>query len=631
MMLQSIPAAGYSARYGLDLRKINLLSMKKRITNSWLTLYLAVGMILLLFTQCQSPPPPLDSYQKWETITLDFTGPTTSETAEHNPFTHYRMNVVFSQGEQQFVVPAYYAADGQAGETSAEAGAIWRVHFTPNSTGIWDYEVSFRTGEMIAVSDELTAGTTLAPDGDTGQFEVVAPTGRHEGFRAKGRLVNKGGRYLEFAESGDLFIKGGANSPENMLAFKDFDGTYSSDPKKQFIKEYKPHLQDWATGDPTWQDGKGKGLIGAINYLSEVGMNAVYFLTMNIEGDAGDVFPYRSHENLSRFDCSKLDQWNVVFTHAQKKGLALHVVTQETENELLLDEGDTGPMRRLYYRELVARFAHHYAIFWNLGEENGPAPFSPEGQSTQQRKDMIDWLKGNDPYDNPVLLHTHAGRDLKDHILQDVLGYEALDGLSMQIGNRYHVYDDLVKWWKASKESGHEWISYMDEIGWYWMGAMPDQDMPTHDTLRQEVLWSTFMAGASGVEWYFGYKYAQSDLNCEDWRSRDNLWKQTKIAMDFFSDLPLREMEPMDELLTGEQAHCFAKKGETYVVYFKSPAANKLSLVDLDGTVKVRWMNPQTGKWLEDKTQSLAGGTTISLSPPIDEQQKDWVALVTKE
>ena len=171
----------------------------------------------------------------------------------------------------------------------------------------------------------------------------------------------------------------------------------------------------------------------------------------------------------------------------------------------------------------------------------------------------------------------------------------------------------------------------MDEIGWYWMGAMPDQDMPTHDTLRQEVLWSTFMAGASGIEWYFGYKYAQSDLNCEDWRSRDNLWKQTKIAMDFFSDLPLREMEPMDELLQGEQAHCLAKKGETYVVYFKRPAANKLSLVDLDGTVKVKWMNPQTGKWLADKTQSLAGGTTIALSPPMDEQQKDWVALVTKE
>ena len=68
--------------------------------------------------------------------------------------------------------------------------------------------------------------------------------------------------------------------------------------------------------------------------------------------------------------CSKLDQWEVVFAHADRLGLHLHFKTQETENDQDLDGGRLGTERRLYYRELIARFAHHLALNWNLGEEN---------------------------------------------------------------------------------------------------------------------------------------------------------------------------------------------------------------------------------------------------------------------
>ncbi len=601
--------------------------MYLRMTLSRTLAVLAVG-VLFAFFGCQEAAPEVKQYEKWQVITLDFEGPNTSETAELNPFTDYRVNVIFSSGSTEYRVPAYYAADGNAAESSADEGSTWRVHFTPDQVGTWTYEVSFEQGSMIAVSKD--EGEAVGAHGEKGVFEVIAPTANTHPFQSKGRLIHPKGRFFHFAETGEPFIKGGANSPENLLAYADFDGTYSIDSTKQFIKEYQAHLQDWKAGDPTWQAGKGKGLIGAINYLSEVGMNAVYFLTMNIEGDGRDVFPYRSHTDLTRFDCSKLDQWNIIFAHAQAKGIALHFVTQETENEMLLDDGDTGPIRSLYYRELVARFAHHHAVFWNLGEENGPADFSPIGQNTAQRKAMTNWFKENDPYQNPVLLHTHAAPQLKDSILPDMLGFEPLNGLSVQIGNRYRVHQDILRWWEESKESGHEWVSFMDEIGWYWMGAMPDQDMPTHDTLRQEVLWPTFLAGGSGVEWYFGYKYACGDLNCEDWRTRDKLWKQTKITMDFFSDLPMPEMEPMDELLKGEQAHCLAKVGDTYVVYIKRPSAVYLDLTDGPAEVEVKWMNPMTGEWLSDQNTKLKGGAPIQLDTPTGGQQSDWVALVTK-
>ena len=61
----------------------------------------------------------------------------------------------------------------------------------------------------------------------------------------------------------------GTNSPENFLAFADIDSTYSYDSEKRYLKTWEPHVKDWKDGDPTWQNGKGKGIIGALNYLAD--------------------------------------------------------------------------------------------------------------------------------------------------------------------------------------------------------------------------------------------------------------------------------------------------------------------------------------------------------------------------
>ena len=56
-----------------------------------------------------------------------------------------------------------------------------------------------------------------------------------------------------------------------MLGYADFDNTIAGNPKKVPLKTWAPHVQDWQQGDPSWQGGKGKGLIGAVNYLSDKG------------------------------------------------------------------------------------------------------------------------------------------------------------------------------------------------------------------------------------------------------------------------------------------------------------------------------------------------------------------------
>ena len=80
-------------------------------------------------------------------------------------------------------------------------------------------------------------------------------------------------------------------------------------------------MRDWRPGDPTWKDGKGKGLIGALNYLAGKGCNAFSFLTYNAGGDGDNVWPFVSRDDKLHYDCSKLDQWGIVFDHATAKGL----------------------------------------------------------------------------------------------------------------------------------------------------------------------------------------------------------------------------------------------------------------------------------------------------------------------
>ena len=84
-------------------------------------------------------------------------------------------------------------------------------------------------------------------------------------------------------------------------------------------------------GDPTWKGGKGKGLIGALNYLSAKGVNTFSFLPYNAGGDGDNVWPFVARNDKLHYDCSKLDQWGVVFDHATAKGLYLHFKLQENE------------------------------------------------------------------------------------------------------------------------------------------------------------------------------------------------------------------------------------------------------------------------------------------------------------
>jgi hypothetical protein len=168
---------------------------------------------------------------EWHGVRITFDGPSSSETAKVNPFAHYRLNVTFTNGEKTYVAPGFYAADGNAAETSAKAGNKWRVYFTPDCDGEWRFKASFRMGVNIAINPEPEAGTPTAFDGATGSFHVSKTDKKSPDFRAKGLLQYVGEHYLKHAGNGEYYLKGGADSPENFLAYAQFDDTYDADGK----------------------------------------------------------------------------------------------------------------------------------------------------------------------------------------------------------------------------------------------------------------------------------------------------------------------------------------------------------------------------------------------------------------
>ena len=589
--------------------------------------------------------------KKWHRVTLTVGGPETSETATPNPFLDYRLDVTFTHpaSETSYVVPGFYGADGQAAITSSDRGNKWLVHFTPCAEGEWDYSVSFRTGSEIAAQIEPGGGTSAgAADGTKGSFSIAATDATAPDLRAKGRLQYVGEHCLKFAETGEWFLKCGADAPENLLAYAEFDNTPNVKGRR---KTWTPHLRDYLSDadDLLWGKSRdrGKGLLGAINYLASEGMNAFSFLTCNVDGDDRNVFPYVLKIDLAsyqaraeekgrmtterwtevvdplRVDVSKLAQWDRVFEYGERRGMYLHFKMMETENDHLMDGGNLGLQRKLYCRELIARFGYHLALNWNLGEETK--------LSTEQIQAMAGYLAAVDPYDHNIVIHTFPSQHEK--VYGPLLGEEsALTGVSIQTSSREfkQVHAAVVTWVRRSAETGKKWVVACDEPGDASFSLAPDRDDPNHDLPRMNALWGTLLGGGQGVEWYFGYKYAESDLTCQDWRSRDVMWDQCRFALEFFRkcEVPFWKMSPQDELSrSGNWVLASAADDADFhmVVQVRDGGTSELALPK--GEFGFGWFNPRSGGGLVSSGR-VTGGVIHRFEAP---GKEDWILLLGPE
>lgn len=553
----------------------------------------------------------------WHRVSIDFAGPETSEIAETNPFTDYRLDVEFTGPSGQiFKVPGFYAADGDAAESSAEAGNIWRVNFCPDEAGTWKYKAFFVTGPYIA--SELEGGESAGFfDGKSGKFKIKPHTATNtRDFRNRGKLVYDNSHYLKFLGDETHFIKGGANSPEVLLEYEGFDNT----PDRG---AWDAHIQHWQTGDPTWQGDKGKGIIGVVNYLSDLGLNSYYFLTMNSFGDGKGAWPWREHNSLVRYDCSKLDQWDILFNHMTRKGMMIHFVLTETENEALFEIEETGDRegfaksRKIYFREMVARFGYHPAVTWNIGEESG----WDEGEgyhlpnSDEQREQFCDYMRALTYYDDNISVHNGPSWD--DRIYYSLTGHKSHTGPALQWDSSNDIYRFVLKWRQRSIKAKHPWVVSLDEA------YTSPLTQPLDDWRRLNV-WPTYMAGGAGVEFYLGKGYDVRQVDFADYEAHYNT--MAKAVSFFDAHVPYWKMEPLVDF--ADHAWTLAGEGH-YLLYLKDGGTTNVTLEE--GEYDIRWYNPRDGGNLQKGSVLRIQGQTLAPIglPPVDPDQ-DWACLISR-
>ena len=540
----------------------------------------------------QKPSKVIGKLMKWNPVSIYFDGPNVSEN-DSSTFTDHRVNVLFTHYNAQNVadmnvlIPGHFACSFEsAHEDGCTEGNQWRVKFSPSKSGLWTYRPFFHTGTNVAMSLEINpSGAILETSmitGHVGSLYISNPNNESEGFYKTGR-INKAenSNYLIAAEadsSKDYWLKFSAGSPETFLAYEGFDntcklkegqnsnGNISSSNRDLHHYDSPVHSHkdlDYETPGPFWHgdrgnsDSNGLGIIGTLDYLAKKGANGLYIMMMNVEGDGENLWPFvggcpnEPMMHTLKYDVSKLEQWEKVFTHADKKGILLQMFFNETENTNFLSHGQLFPNtsnnqkhieRALYYRELISRFSHHLAITWNLGEEYN--------ENTSWLPPIIERVKALDPYDSLITLHTYptfSSVNHYDRYYGSLLNNSDFGGASFQITenssndvNRDAVTNYFFKWWRTSRNYDQYWVNMMDERGPYNTQAQPDSIDFEHNDLRKHAIWDSLLNRGAGLSWYFGFIFNADDHDIEanNQASREQLFIQSSKANHSFNNWP---------------------------------------------------------------------------------------------
>lgn len=591
-----------------------------------------------------------------------------------------------SSTQCSYQVEGFWDADGDPGTTHATSGNIFSVRFSPPYIGNWTWVARFCEGTDAALSTAAECSTggftndalglaecTTLPC--TGGFSVVPSTATGRDFRSptKGWLTNnsgfnsgEGAHYLSFAGgTPGWWMKLGMGTGEGFLGYEGFDNTdLTCTPGYACVqtKTYANHTQHWDSGDPTFEcsgcslNDDGRGIIGLINYLAEpaAGVNGVNskYVMMNSspDGDTCAAHPFVTGTNTAQtrrhFDVSKLAQWNIVFEHMTKKGILLNALLGESENDEDMQDTATsctgsttnciGSARKIYFRELQARFGHNPAIEWTLDEENG--------FTNPARASYLQWIKAVDPYDHPTSVHTQNSAAGVDEIYEDTESGVALhhasgsraawdddlDMTSIQIAptkGTYDIYDECfggtsslgvrAGWRTQSDSDAMRWICSIDEPQ-ACVYSEASGSSTSMQSCRTGLIWPGLLGGLGGYEQYHKQSGTGSvghgfDPCVNDFSLVESTIRWLGIADTVFNNgtdlggLTYSESETYVTDGASTNVYQAAVAGTKYLAY--SPANASLTLTNLtSGTYSVNWVNPASGQVCACDSGSCSSG-----------------------
>ena len=502
----------------------------------------------------------MSSYAKWSPIELIFHGPRMKARGNSNPF-DIHFDVIFRGPDGRTVtVPGFYDGNGTGGEN----GNVWKVRFSADKVGRWTYKTRSDHQQL---------------DGSRGAFMVVSIDPDARGFWKWGRLTavgtaENGIRYLKF-QDGPYWLKAGCDDPENFL------GRY-----RHFNTPAKRKT--------------------AVEYLSQRGINSLYLLTHNIDGDDNDVWPWLgktpseakkfARRGNVRFHIGKLHQWRKLFEYMTAKGVVPYLILED-------DSAFRHYDHIRYYREMIARFGDLPALLFNIGEE------SNENYSLAEGLKLAAQFRHIDPYRHPLGIHNvnHPRNAYVESLFIDFTSIQT-GHPGTRTGLRFALEHNAL---------ALRWIQHCRNRKTRVLMIGFDEGRPEED---RRAWWAAYLGG--GVwEAHIRKPYDQP------LKTRDNVWSQLGGARAFLESLPFWQMQPRNDLVVEGQAFCLASPPEVYALYL--PHGGPITVRLASGTrYHVEWWNPAQGKEGRFRNRTLIAGGMCRLTPP---EKGDWAVRLLKQ
>jgi hypothetical protein len=505
----------------------------------------------------------IGTYPQNSKIEITLEGPVSdgnNQTA--NPF-KIEVDVTFSgPGGQEFRVPAFFDGDGSGGLQ----GNVWKVRFRPETPGSWNFVSSSQEVQLTGYGGQFEVAPLVK--------DVSDPQGPADDFSILGTLRYTDEYYLRF-NNGDYWIKSGVDDPENFLGK--------------------------AIGD--WNAKKA-----AVDYLSSKGINSIYIITNNIDGDRKDTWPWvgktqeEAKANSDTFDVAKLQLWEDIFTYIQDKGIVMHIVLAD-------DSAWHDFNHELYYREMVARFGHHPGIIWNIGEE------ANEIYSNQEQIGLAGMLQGLDPYDHPVAVHRlpfwpfFGNKNFDAASIQPVEGGK--DFTTTELGDQNHV---VIAHRERAAEEKRPIPIMIDELP-----RVTEVTEATRLKMRSEVLYPIYFGGGNFELHFYDIFGEGGSVSFQDLAP---MLDDMRLVREFLETLPFNSMAPCEGMVSGADSYCFGKPGEIYSIYLPGGGSVEVYLPGGETKYNVFWFDPRTGE--KHSKGSVMGGLR-SFSAP---DAQDWVLLL---
>jgi hypothetical protein len=432
------------------------------------------------------------SIEKWDVFEVELAGP-----SDGNPFLDVELTGTFEFDGQQQTVAGFYDGDG-----------VYRIRFMPDREGRWNYTTKSNKPELA---------------GKSGEFEVVAPTGKNHGpVRVKDTFhfaYADGTPYHQLGTTCYVWTHQGDELEEQTLK------TLAASPFNKIRMCVFPKRYTWNQNEPPLYAFEGT--------------------------------PPKDWD-FTRFNPK-------FFQHLEQRIAQLRDLGIEADIILLhpYDEGHWGFDRMpddvddRYLKYVVSRLAPFRNVWWSLANEYD---FMTEKQESDWDR-MIDVVTAADPYHR--LTSIHNGRILYNHTNPKLTHASIQNGSAAEEAGRAILYRDAYR-----KPVVFDEIKYEGNIPLRW-GNLSAEEM-----LHR--FWECIVAGT-----YPGH--GECYLSPDDvlwWSKGGKLNGESPARIAFLRDILAAGPDYIETIDKWQVANVGGKPGEYYLVYFgkNSPGKWKFQL-----------------------------------------------------